>query len=74
MPARPRRVVSCPTAVLTGVDAPEATADEAEAWRAHTTGACRVRGFPGRHFFLVGQQTAVAAAVEVELDRVAALG
>ncbi|WP_367127525.1 thioesterase II family protein [Saccharothrix sp. HUAS TT1] len=70
----PERVVSCPITVLTGVDDPKTTAAEARAWRDHTTGAFRVEEFPGGHFFLIAQQAAVASAIEVELDRVAALG
>lgn len=47
--------VKCPVTVLTGADDPKTTPEEAEAWAAHTSGACEQHEFPGGHFFLSDQ-------------------
>jgi pyochelin biosynthesis protein PchC len=49
----PGTVVRCPVTVLTGDADPHVTADEAEAWRAATSGPSDIRVFAGGHFFLV---------------------
>ncbi|MFC3384299.1 thioesterase II family protein [Couchioplanes azureus] len=53
--------------VLTGYADPLTTADEAAAWQQHTTGAFRLTGFPGGHFFLADQQRAVNAEIARDL-------
>ncbi|WP_405987781.1 thioesterase II family protein [Streptomyces sp. NBC_00986] len=55
--SRPR--LACPLLVLTGDDDPRVTAEEADAWREHTTGAFDLRVFPGGHFFLNSHVPAV---------------
>lgn len=50
---RPGTVVRCAVTVLTGDADPRVTADEAEAWRTHTSGPSEVRVFPGGHFYLI---------------------
>jgi surfactin synthase thioesterase subunit len=44
--------LTCPVHVLVGESDPMTTLAEAEAWRLHTTGRCRVEVFPGGHFYL----------------------
>lgn len=63
----PDRVVRCPITVLTGDADPRTSLAEAEAWQAHTSGASRLRVFPGGHFFLVGNQAAVNRELATEL-------
>ncbi|MDX2939352.1 thioesterase II family protein [Streptomyces ipomoeae] len=48
----PGEPLSCPITVLTGDRDPKVTAEEAAAWKAHTTAGCEVRTFSGGHFFL----------------------
>lgn len=65
----PDRQVRCPLTVLTGDADPRTTLAEAQAWQRHTTGAFRLKVFPGGHFFLTGQQAAVNDEIARELDR-----
>ncbi|MEV6568446.1 thioesterase II family protein [Streptomyces kronopolitis] len=51
--------VHCPVTVLTGADDPRTSHDEAAAWQEHTTGTFALRTFPGGHFFLSENVTAV---------------
>lgn len=55
--------VRCPMTVLVGDADPLVTRDEAEAWRAHTSGPTAVRYFPGGHFYLNEQPDEVLATV-----------
>ncbi|MFC4907623.1 thioesterase II family protein [Actinomadura gamaensis] len=48
----PGATLACPITVFTGDADPHVTLDEAEAWRAHTTGAFELRVFEGGHFYL----------------------
>jgi pyochelin biosynthesis protein PchC len=57
----------CPISVLTGADDPQVTAAEAERWAEHTSGGFRFRAFPGGHFYLSEQRTAVLAALTEDL-------
>lgn len=61
--AQPGRRVSCPITVLTGDNDPKTTIAEAEAWRGHTDGECRIQVYPGGHFFLTEHQAAVQAEI-----------
>lgn len=61
--ARPGRVLRCPVTVLTGDADPKTTLEEAEAWREHTTGECRIEVYPGGHFFLTEHVSAVQAQI-----------
>jgi surfactin synthase thioesterase subunit len=56
-------MLDCPVTVLTGADDPQVTAEEAEAWRKHTTGPFEVVTFPGGHFFLIDHHAAVTEAI-----------
>ncbi len=51
--------LTCPITVLIGDEDPRVSFDEAQAWRAHTTGAFDVRIFPGGHFYLVDNRNGV---------------
>ncbi|SBT43449.1 thioesterase II family protein [Micromonospora narathiwatensis] len=61
--ARPDTRLRCPLTVLVGTADPLVTPDEAEAWRAHTTGPTDVRYFPGGHFYLSERMQDVLAVV-----------
>ncbi|MGV4982285.1 thioesterase II family protein [Streptomyces sp. NRAIS4] len=49
--------------VLTGDSDPMMTVEDAQTWRAHTTGDFDVKVFPGGHFYLFDHLDGVAAAV-----------
>ncbi|WP_258348151.1 thioesterase II family protein [Saccharopolyspora gregorii] len=66
-PPRPGRVVSCPISVLIGDDDPKSTVDESLRWKEHTSGAFRLRGFRGGHFYLVEHAPQVNAELAAEL-------
>ncbi|MEW1864582.1 alpha/beta fold hydrolase [Streptomyces sp. NBC_00669] len=66
---RPGPALGCPLLVLTGADDPHVTADEAEAWREHTTGPYEVRVYPGGHFFLTTHATAVTELIAARITR-----
>ncbi|GGL01119.1 thioesterase II family protein [Mangrovihabitans endophyticus] len=53
--------------VLTGHADPLTSAEEAAAWERHTSGAFRLVGFPGGHFFIAEQQPAVNDEIAREL-------
>ncbi|MFD6420844.1 thioesterase II family protein [Streptomyces sp. NPDC060198] len=59
----PGTVLHSPLTVLTGSEDPLTTAEEADAWRRHTTSTCTVHTFPGGHFFLEPESRAVLATV-----------
>lgn len=61
--------VDCPITMLVGSDDPETSSDEAQAWADHTTSAFDLHTFPGGHFYIEQNRTAVAHLV---LDRLAA--
>ncbi|MFJ8582973.1 thioesterase II family protein [Micromonospora sp. NPDC093277] len=61
--ARPDVRLRCPLTVLVGTADPLVTPDEAEAWRAHTTGPTEVRYFPGGHFYLTERMQEILAVV-----------
>lgn len=60
-----------PISVLTGESDPRVTLDDARAWAELTSGAFRFRSFPGGHFYLNDQQSAVASAI---MESVASFG
>ncbi|SPF04010.1 thioesterase II family protein [Streptomyces sp. MA5143a] len=60
----PGEPLSCPITVLTGDRDPKVTAEEAAAWRTHTTARCDVRTYRGGHFFLAPHLREIAALVE----------
>lgn len=55
--------LACPIQVLVGAADPVTDLEEADAWRAHTTGGCAVEVFPGGHFYLNDQLSGVLATV-----------
>ncbi len=48
--------LDCPLTVFTGVDDPKVSADEAEAWREHTSDTFDLVTLSGGHFFLTAHQ------------------
>jgi medium-chain acyl-[acyl-carrier-protein] hydrolase len=49
---RPRAPMPCPITVLAGVSDPAVPPGDLRHWEQHTTIGCRVKLFPGGHFFL----------------------
>ena len=66
------RRVRCPVTVLIGDQDPKVTPEEAGNWGEHTEGGLRLAVFPGGHFFLARQQSAVNAELQRELTALAA--
>jgi surfactin synthase thioesterase subunit len=60
--------LSCPITVLVGDDDPVTSLDDAEAWSAHTTSSCRMKVFPGGHFYLTAQADSVRAEIVSGLE------
>jgi surfactin synthase thioesterase subunit len=56
-------MITCPIVAMVGNSDPRVTADEANAWGEHTTGNFELRRYPGGHFYLVEQQSAVIDAI-----------
>ncbi|GAA0401674.1 thioesterase II family protein [Streptomyces luteireticuli] len=55
--------IAAPVTILTGDTDPRTSAEEADAWREHTSGGCAVSTFSGGHFFLEQHQSAVLDTV-----------
>ena len=51
--------LACPVAALAGASDERATLDEVDAWRVHTSGTFERETFPGGHFFIQSERTAV---------------
>lgn len=69
--ARAGARVGTPVSVLIGDRDPLVTAEEAEAWRRHTTGPAEVRVFPGGgHFYLTREFATVAGHIRHRLSGV----
>jgi len=64
---RPRPKLLCPVVALTGDSDPRVDLDEARAWADHTSNSFDLRVFPGGHFYLSAQQTAVVELVQQRL-------
>lgn len=60
---RPGPPLACPVTALTGAADPKASVDEVGKWCERTTGAFALKVFPGGHFFLADNRSAVAAVV-----------
>lgn len=56
----PGATIASPITVLTGDSDPQTTAEEARAWREHTTSEFELVTFPGGHFFLNDHQPTIA--------------
>lgn len=68
----PARLLTCPVTVMVGDEDALVTADEAQAWSAHTTAPTQVRTFPGGHFFLAERARDVIDQVRDDLTTVSA--
>lgn len=68
----PDRKVRIPVTVLTGDHDPRTTLDEARVWQDHTEGDFRFRVFPGGHFFLKDNQSAVNDEIALAIRALAA--
>lgn len=55
--------LDCPLTVFTGADDPKVSADEAEAWREHTTDVFDLVTLSGGHFFLTAHQERLAEVI-----------
>ncbi|MFI7435548.1 alpha/beta fold hydrolase [Micromonospora haikouensis] len=64
--------LDCPILALTGLDDPEVTPAEMQAWAEVTTGRCRLRVFEGDHFYLQNARADVRDAVLCRLRELAA--
>lgn len=60
-PPPSREPLSCPISVFGGAADPLTPRDHLDAWRSETTGAFRVRVFPGDHFYLNACREALLA-------------
>jgi surfactin synthase thioesterase subunit len=63
----PRERLACPITALGGADDPLTPRAHLDAWREETAGAFEVSIFPGGHFYLEPQRTAVLAKVSATL-------
>jgi medium-chain acyl-[acyl-carrier-protein] hydrolase len=63
------RPLDIPIHALGGIDDPEATAEELEGWREHTTAFGGVRQFQGDHFYLQGEAPKILGAISEGLRR-----
>jgi surfactin synthase thioesterase subunit len=64
LPAEP---VRCPISVWSATEDPYVTEERLERWRELTTLECRVRQFPGSHFFIRTAWEQVVEALREEL-------
>jgi pyochelin biosynthetic protein PchC len=65
---RPGVVLGCPLTAMVGASDPGVSVAQSEQWRDCTTGRFESRVFPGGHFYLDADLTAVAAAIRTELS------
>jgi medium-chain acyl-[acyl-carrier-protein] hydrolase len=63
----PGKPLTCPISVFGGLEDPEASCAEMDAWRHQTTAAFRMRMMAGDHFFLVGSRGLVLQAIGEDL-------
>ncbi|KUJ64172.1 oleoyl-ACP hydrolase [Streptomyces albus subsp. albus] len=63
--------VRAPITVFTGDSDPRTSLDEAEAWRAHTTGDFGIHIFPGGHFFLANHSEKIIEIVSEKISAAA---
>ncbi|MQY30405.1 thioesterase II family protein [Nocardia aurantia] len=60
---RPGEPLRCTISVLLGEDDPTVTTEQAQRWRAHTTGEFELTTFPGGHFYLDTRPAEVARLI-----------
>ncbi len=70
----PGRMVNCPVTVLTGDADPRTAIEDASQWRSVTNGAFRMKVFPGGHFYLAKNATAVNDEIAAELEQLRKAG
>lgn len=68
------QTVACPLTVLMGDDDPKSTLEEARQWQEHSTGAFRMKVWPGGHFYLTTHAGEVTRQLQTELDAAALAG
>jgi medium-chain acyl-[acyl-carrier-protein] hydrolase len=61
-------LLECPISSFGGLQDPNTTPEELAAWRDQTSGAFRLRMFPGDHFFIESARETLLAAVAEDLD------
>ncbi|MFI5916058.1 thioesterase II family protein [Dactylosporangium sp. NPDC051541] len=59
----PGEPLTCPVTALVGDCDPQATVEDAEAWREHTAARFALRVFPGGHFYLDAQRAEVVSTI-----------
>ncbi|CAN5247814.1 alpha/beta fold hydrolase [soil metagenome] len=64
-PARPK--IACPTTVFGGALDRAVSRTDLESWRDEVAGACRIRVFPGDHFYLEPQRANLVAEIVTTL-------
>jgi pyochelin biosynthetic protein PchC len=64
---QPGPPLACPVVAMVGDRDDQATEEEAGAWLAHTTGEAELRVFPGGHFYLDRQRSAVVDLISDRL-------
>ncbi|MFE2322360.1 thioesterase II family protein [Streptomyces sp. NPDC059385] len=64
----PGAAVTCPVVALIGDGDHRVTAEQAAAWRDHTTSDFSLRIFPGGHFYLVERQRDVITTITAHMD------
>ncbi|GGC78339.1 hypothetical protein GCM10010994_40720 [Chelatococcus reniformis] len=64
-PSRPK--INCPTTVFGGSLDRAVSRTDLEAWRGEVAGSCRIRMFPGDHFFLEPQRSHLVAEIVAAL-------
>ncbi|MFH8367375.1 thioesterase II family protein [Streptomyces sp. NPDC018031] len=69
----PDVTVDCPVLALIGDRDPRVTADEARAWRRHTTGPFDLEVFDGGHFYLVPHAARIIDRIRARLATAAAV-
>jgi surfactin synthase thioesterase subunit len=65
----PGRILNCPITAFTGDSDPRTTIEAADAWRHYTKDSFRFKIFPGGHFYLNSNNSAVMAEVAVDLEQ-----
>jgi surfactin synthase thioesterase subunit len=64
----PGRIINCPITAFTGDSDPRTTIEEADAWRYYTKDSFRISIFPGGHFYLRFNISAVMAEIAKDLE------
>lgn len=65
--------LACPITAIGGLQDPEASCEELEAWHKQTSAAFSLQMFPGDHFFLHSAQPQLLQFLSQELDKLAEL-